>query len=284
MKKKSVKKRNKKSKFRYFKSDAIGTKKKTKKAIEASPTKRILNCVASEEYHRVRELEPGQLTAAPLKLSVDFRNSKWPIKDQKSSGACVGFATSALMEYHLTQKGKILNYAKISPRFIWQGSKETDVFTNYPETFIESSGTSLLAAVKIVSKFGSVLENVLSFEGPRYFGSTQSFYSNASKFRISNYYKIPINTLSLKQWISDTGPLLIAIQVNEEFMNCSASNPILSNPNGPYLGGHAICVVGYNEKGFIIRNSWGLWGDKGFCYMPYDYANAAILEAYGFIL
>jgi dCTP deaminase len=33
------------------------------------------------------------------------------------------------------------------------------------------------------------------------------------------------------------------------------------------------CVVGYNDatQRFIVRNSWGLWGDKGYCYMPYSY-------------
>ena len=36
-------------------------------------------------------------------------------------------------------------------------------------------------------------------------------------------------------------------------------------------GGHAMTVVGYNEEGFIIRNTWGInWGDKGYCIYPYS--------------
>ena len=34
-------------------------------------------------------------------------------------------------------------------------------------------------------------------------------------------------------------------------------------------------IVGYNDRQqvFIVRNSWGeQWGDKGYCYIPYDYA------------
>jgi C1A family cysteine protease len=37
-----------------------------------------------------------------------------------------------------------------------------------------------------------------------------------------------------------------------------------------------MCIIGYNDdkKCFIVRNSWGKdWGDKGNCYMPYDYFN-----------
>lgn len=33
-------------------------------------------------------------------------------------------------------------------------------------------------------------------------------------------------------------------------------------------------IVGYSdaEARFIVRNSWGTdWGDRGYCYIPYDY-------------
>jgi C1A family cysteine protease len=48
-------------------------------------------------------------------------------------------------------------------------------------------------------------------------------------------------------------------------------------------GGHAVSIVGYTSKKFIIRNSWGIssWGDNGFGYASLDYAEAAFTEAYG---
>ena len=41
------------------------------------------------------------------------------------------------------------------------------------------------------------------------------------------------------------------------------------------LGGHAVCIVGYNDNlaggRFIVRNSWGTsWADRGYFYMPYS--------------
>ena len=37
------------------------------------------------------------------------------------------------------------------------------------------------------------------------------------------------------------------------------------------LGGHAFCIVGYNDVGFLVQNSWGpQWGHKGFATLPYD--------------
>jgi len=35
--------------------------------------------------------------------------------------------------------------------------------------------------------------------------------------------------------------------------------------------GHAMCIVGYNNDSFIVRNTFGKeWGDKGFCYYPFN--------------
>lgn len=40
---------------------------------------------------------------------------------------------------------------------------------------------------------------------------------------------------------------------------------------GNFEGGHAIAIVGYDKKGFIIRNSWGAsFGKKGYCHLNYE--------------
>lgn len=36
--------------------------------------------------------------------------------------------------------------------------------------------------------------------------------------------------------------------------------------------GHAVTIVGYDENGFIFKNSWGeSWGDKGYGWISFDY-------------
>ncbi|PNY81565.1 hypothetical protein CVO96_09430 [Deinococcus koreensis] len=41
--------------------------------------------------------------------------------------------------------------------------------------------------------------------------------------------------------------------------------------DGRTLGGHAFAVVGYNEVGFVVQNSWGRrWGAGGFAVLPYE--------------
>ena len=49
--------------------------------------------------------------------------------------------------------------------------------------------------------------------------------------------------------------------------------------------GHAICIVGYDltRKLFLIKNSFGTgWGDKGYCWMPFDYADRHVFERWVF--
>jgi hypothetical protein len=46
---------------------------------------------------------------------------------------------------------------------------------------------------------------------------------------------------------------------------------IQRSPKSEDLGGHAFALVGYNEVGFLVQNSWGTeWGDGGFATLPYD--------------
>lgn len=40
---------------------------------------------------------------------------------------------------------------------------------------------------------------------------------------------------------------------------------------GNLRGGHAVVLVGYNEKGFILKNSWGKsYGNGGYIIFPYE--------------
>ena len=37
------------------------------------------------------------------------------------------------------------------------------------------------------------------------------------------------------------------------------------------MGGHAVSIVGWNEEGFIIRNSWGkMWNGNGHVIYSYE--------------
>ena len=48
-------------------------------------------------------------------------------------------------------------------------------------------------------------------------------------------------------------------------------NVITRTASSKAIGGHAFCIVGYNDVGFLVQNSWGeQWAGKGFATLPYD--------------
>jgi C1A family cysteine protease len=83
------------------------------------------------------------------------------------------------------------------------------------------------------------------------------------------------------------GPVLTRLDVDKTWKNATATNGKLDkyDENGTKFGGHAVCLVGFTAKHFIVRNSWGVgWGDKGFAYASNEYAGKAFDEAYGAVI
>ena len=79
--------------------------------------------------------------------------------------------------------------------------------------------------------------------------------------------------------------MVVGIQVYESFeSDAVAENGIVSmpTPKENCLGGHAVCIVGYDDtkQWFILRNSWGSqWGDGGYFYLPYEYITSPFLAS-----
>jgi len=68
--------------------------------------------------------------------------------------------------------------------------------------------------------------------------------------------------------------VVVGFTVYESFEDDSVAKSGVVNmplPGEKVLGGHAVCVVGYDDKTqrFRLRNSWGPgWGQKGYFTCP----------------
>jgi C1A family cysteine protease len=227
---------------------------------------------------------------AALPQKVDLRKAWWTINDQGGTGSCVGWATvDGIMRYHLVQANRLSQSQLLSPRFVWMASKETDEFSQRPETFIEGAGTSLKAAMDIARKYGNVLDTDLPFkiDTLMYIGSENAFYANASMRKAANYFNLAKNLTQWKSWLANNGPILAGLGVDSTWDNAKTTHGNLDTfQPGTVRGGHAVCIVGYTADRFIIRNSWGTaWGDKGFGYASVAYINDGFFgESYGITL
>jgi len=255
---------------------------------------RILNCVPSrgtETDWRLTHARAGGLLAdaAPLPRSVDLRASWWQIGDQGATGSCVGWAAAdSVLRWHFVKAGRLSRADRLSVRFVWMASKETDAYAARPTTFIELEGTSLKAALDIARKFGVVRDLELPFGAAGLFpGEANAFYALASRLRIGSYYNLGTDPADWRAWLAYAGggPILTRLGVDATWEEVGRDGNLDDYRPDTVRGGHAVALVGFTPDRFIVRNSWGTgWGDRGCGYASLDYARAAFVEAYGVAL
>lgn len=281
----------------------MAKKKAIKKVIKKAPApvepagapavgeKRILDCNVSRDPQDDWQLKERAAAGFPMLAAAnvpDLRAPWWPVENQHDKGACVGWALAdSVLRWLFVKKGTLAPATKLSPRFLWMAAKETDEYTSRPETFIERAGTSLKAALDIARKYGCVTENELPIDsGNLYPGDPDAFFIKAASYKITRYFRL-LNQQEWKNWLTNVGPILIRVEVDQTWRAVNSVNPILDiyNPYPPghsLSGGHAVAIVGQKDGNFIIRNSWGAaWGDGGFAYATPLYVNDAVSEAYG---
>ena len=140
--------------------------KKAAKAKKAATPKRpesqrICNLLPSrntETDWRFENAQAAGFAAAPAALpaSVDLRRTWWDVGNQESTGSCVGWgSTDGVARYMFVKAGRLGQKEKLSPRFTWMASKETDQATSRPETMLDCAGTYLKTACDILRNYGA---------------------------------------------------------------------------------------------------------------------------------
>lgn len=89
--------------------------------------------------------------------------------------------------------------------------------------------------------------------------------SDVGRLHIKQYGRV-MSSMMLKYAIIMNGPCFGALPV------FSDRDKFWKKTYGDiFMGYHAIAIVGYDEDGFIIRNSWGdNFGDNGYVTIPYN--------------
>ncbi|MBS1616471.1 MAG: C1 family peptidase [Bacteroidetes bacterium] len=254
---------------------------------------RILNILPSKNTERDWTFENaldaeilGSVRALPL--NRDLRAAWWKINDQGDTGSCVGWATAdSVLRWLFVQAGRLAQTELLSPRFIWMAAKETDEFTSQPSTFLEADGTSLKAALDIARKYGVVADSILPFASGKLYGNApNTFYALAAQRKVSSYFNLGTQPGNWRTWLATKGPILTRLGVDATWDNATSTKGVMNTYQPKTIrGGHAVALVGYKGKSFIVRNSWGTgWGDQGYGYASEAYAKAAFTEAYGVVL
>ncbi|WP_122628272.1 C1 family peptidase [Lucifera butyrica] len=208
-----------------------------------------------------------------LPTKVDLRASCSPIVDQGELGSCTANAiASGLREYLELKAGQSLT--TLSRLFLYYEERLLEGTVN------EDSGAEIRDGMKVLNQIGVCPEadwpyDISTFTNP----PNNKDVADAAAFKVSEYHRIASLT-QLKAALAEGLPVVIGIEVYASFESDEVAKtgivPIPDKSKEQYLGGHAVLVVGYDDSRnmLIVRNSWGdSWGDKGYCYLPYDYFN-----------
>ncbi len=99
-----------------------------------------------------------------------------------------------------------------------------------------------------------------------------------------------IDLRAIKENLSQGAPVVVGMMVGGSYMQPMMGqdvwNPTDDDKSMMGFGGHAQCVVGYDDAkyggAFLIMNSWGpQWGTNGFAWVRYDAFRYFVREAYG---
>lgn len=204
-----------------------------------------------------------------LPSSVDLRPGCPPVYNQGSLGSCTAQAIGAAYQFCHTKQFK----------YGWLPSR---LFIYFNERVLEGtvnvdSGASLRDGIKTVVKQGVCREAIWGYDISKFsVRPPVKCYSEAMKDQVKTYLRL--NTLGeMRECLASGLPFVFGFSVYESFERATTATTgkvTMPKSGERLLGGHAVMAVGYDDtkKVFIVRNSWSeKWGDKGYCYMPYDY-------------
>jgi C1A family cysteine protease len=221
-----------------------------------------------------------------LPLVVDWTQDMSKVKDQGRLGSCVGFAVAAMKECqekreHLKELAEGKRYRRptdkwdLSEAWIYWNCKKIDPWPN-------EEGTSIRCAMDVLRKIGVPCEKGYKYSDV-YKGTPEDWASLIARWGlIESYWRV--DDLGDVRLALQQGPFVAGVACFNEifYVGTNGVVPMPSNPNN-VLGGHAICVVGYDDNSRLVKfkNSWSeSWGKKGYGFLHYDYINQFMWDAW----
>ncbi len=204
---------------------------------------------------------------------------------QGNAGACTGFGLACVVNYLFwrraqdTAAGRPRTLESVSARMLYHLARFYD---EWPGEDYE--GSSCRGALKAWNKHGVCAESLWPYrsrDGRVMFIKPKSGWdTDALRRQLGVYYRIDKTSIvDMQAAIHHVGAIYVSCDVHDGWAVESNAKTIRGHDSLPSivpiddpdsLGGHAFALVGYNELGFVVQNSWGIeWGLQGFATLPY---------------
>ncbi|MFG6460264.1 C1 family peptidase [Roseateles sp. DXS20W] len=204
------------------------------------------------------------------------------ILNQGNEGACTGFGLACVTNYlywlrHLGAPRSQMP-DPVSPRMFYELAK---LYDEWPGQDYE--GSSCRGALKGWHKHGVCSSTLwpypLDDNGAGVFQRPLAGWDeDATRRPLGVYYRVEKKSVvDMQSAIYEIGAVYVSADVHDGWALDPAPLPA-SHDKLPRIagmtqktGGHAFALVGFNERGFVVQNSWGTgWGASGFAVLPYE--------------
>lgn len=227
--------------------------------------------------YRDRIFEPT-LVEIPVRTDIAaYRALNLPILYQGEEWACTGFALATVVHYLLRTRTTDPDTTEVSPRMLYEMAKR---FDEYPGESYE--GSSARGAMKGWHKCGVCRADLWEFRAhQKDRRMTPIRAEDAARRPLGAYYRVNhTNLTAMHAALAEVGILFAVIGVHKAWLDGRRGpagryrfekRDALIPPGTETLGNHAIAIVGYDERGFWIQNSWGpTWRDGGLALVSYE--------------
>jgi hypothetical protein len=234
----------------------------------------IANAIPDAFDARDLEYRPG---LAPLPPTLDQRRLQARQVLTQQGNSCTGHALASMINTVLAQSPGRNAAGKsplVSPYMLYRLARRYDEFEGE-----EDAGSSLRGAFKGWFHHGVALADEWPDLDSDPDVDEPEFSKRCRERPLGAFYRVnPYRLDDMQSAIRDLHAICVSAQIHQEWLtptlrHCGGREAyvIARKVDSELIGGHAFALVGYNEIGFLVQNSWGRsWGKDGFATLPYD--------------
>jgi hypothetical protein len=225
----------------------------------------------------------------PLPESVNLQKYAPNVGNQGQQGSCVAwssaYAARSILESART--GQPGDNVKFSPSFLYNQIG-----------FSGCEGSYIVKAMEFMTNKGAVPYTDFAYNDKDCSAQPNAqLQQEAEQYKMHGFNRLSagdrtdaIDLNAIRQNLAHGAPVVIGMMVGQSFMQPMMGKDLWEPDEGDRslagFGGHAMCVVGYDDKkyggAFLLMNSWGPeWGNNGFAWVRYGDFKYFVREAYG---
>lgn len=215
------------------------------------------------------------LVALKPKLAIP---RKLNIRHQGNKPACTGFGLAAVIDRLMAvAKYKDVGAAGVSSLMLYEMALRYDEWAGE-----EDEGSSCRGAIQGWYNMGVCQETIYPYTLDAKPKWSVAAAKDARNQTIGAYFRMSTRISDYHAALNEVGAIYCSALVHKGWDEPDTNSGHIKTQK-PTLGGHAFAIVGYDQDGFWIQNSWGKeWGKNGTALWTYEDWHLNLQDAWVF--